>query len=241
VLIALPCERLERLIDDAVFQAAPTVTGVAYLRAVPMAALDLYINRQLPDLPNEHVNLTGSRYGLSFIDVSRVWPGYSNSVLNIIASDFVGLANLTQGAATGAIIDELMRYLPMLQRADIDHYWFQSNVSEPLFMNDVGIWRYRATASCELENMFIAGDYCKSHVDLVSMEGAVVTGLHAAEAVRAAEGVGAPIVVVTPERLRRWLYVIARVALLPLAAMAKAWVMGSGEDATVRRDSGVEV
>src|SRR5262249_50613637 len=66
----------------------------------------------------------------------------------------------------------------------------QPHLDAPLFMNDVGIWHFRPQAipvdkdngdRVEINNLFLAGDYCRSHVDLVSMEGAFVTGFNAAE------------------------------------------------------------
>ncbi len=221
LVVAIPCEKLLEVVDDQLYRAAPSIANVAYLRAEPMAALDLYLKRSFPDLPGSHVNLLGSRFGLSFIDVSRVWPGRSTSILQMIASDFQALENLSAAEAVHQMVEELMRFLPGLEWSDIDHYNFQSNVTEPLFMNDVGIWQYRPTARTELENLYLAGDYCQSHVDLVCMEGAVCTGLLAAEALRSDLGLAGPVEMLTPTLLPRWLFVTGRLALSPVALACK--------------------
>ena len=234
VIIAIPCEKLLEVVDDDLYRAAPTIANVAYLRAEPMAALDLYLNRSFPDLPGSHINLLGSRFGLSFIDVSRVWPHRDTSVLQLIASDFQPLEKLTADEAVQQMVVELMRFLPGLEWSDIDHYNFQSNVTEPLFMNDVGVWQYRPTARTELDNLYLAGDYCQSHVDLVCMEGAVCTGLLAAEALRTDLGVGSPIEMLTPSLIPRWLFVTGRMALSPVALACKlASLSASSSDQSV--------
>lgn len=47
----------------------------------------------------------------------------------------------------------------------------------------------------QVKDLYLAGDYCQNHIDLVSMEGAVSSGLVAAEAIRSggviAVGIGA--------------------------------------------------
>jgi hypothetical protein len=60
--------------------------------------------------------------------------------------------------------------------------------------------------------LFIAGDFCKTSIDVVTIEGAVVSGLNAAEAIRRRHRVGAPIAIAEPEAY----------PVLPLAAMALA-------------------
>ena len=64
-------------------------------------------------------------------------------------------------------------------------------MNAPLFLNTPGVWKYRPHAHraiTGLENMFIAGDFCRSKVDLATMEGAVRSGYIAAEAVAGAAG-----------------------------------------------------
>ena len=61
--------------------------------------------------PREHVVLIDSEYGLTFIDNSRLWPGYPHTVLNVVASDFRTLSNLNPGEQLYAILDELHQYI----------------------------------------------------------------------------------------------------------------------------------
>jgi hypothetical protein len=134
---------------------------------------------------------------------------------------------------TAALLADLQRFLP-LQPGDLRKAEFIPNLDEPLFMNEVGIWPYRPSATTALPNLFLAGDYCRSPIDLVSMEGAVSTGLIAAQALRAAAGIAEPIPILQPERPGRWLTVAGRKLLPPVAALAKTIVWWGERQASVR-------
>jgi hypothetical protein len=194
-----------------------------------MAALNLYLTCRLPDLPKDHLNLLGSRFNLSLIDVSQTWAGYDCTVLNVIASDFTALETLSDELAKSLIIAELQRFLPTLRREDIAKAVFQSHLHEPLFSNDVGIWPYRLEAlprtagdGIELVNLHPAGDHCRSHVDLVCMEGAITSGLKAAEAVRRQLASRQPVRIQEPQLPAWWIGLLwlGTYGLLPLAAAA---------------------
>jgi len=244
VIVAVPAEQLAALVDDPAYTAAPTLGRVRYLRARPMAALDIYLTRTLPDLPKDHLNLLGSRFNLSLIDVSQTWDGYETTVLNMIASDFTALETLSDELATSLLIAELRRFLPTLQPDDIRKTVFQSHLREPLFSNDVGVWPYRLDAlprgagdKIELVNLYPAGDHCRSHVDLVCMEGAITTGLKAAEAVRRDLSIKGPVRIREP-RIRLWwigLLSLGTYALLPVAAAALVVCRGQEWLGTVTR------
>jgi hypothetical protein len=71
----------------------------------------------------------------------------------------------------------------------------QLNEDAPLLMNTVGSWQYRPNAGLysddytdvRFRNLALAGDYCRSVVDIVCLEGAVLTARVAAhEVARAA-------------------------------------------------------
>lgn len=102
------------------------------------------------------------------------------------------------------ILDELMRRIPVLRGATLVRSNFLPHREAPLFMNDVGAWTYRPDAATSLPNLYLAGDYCRSAIDLVSMEGAVSTGLLAAEAVRSDAGLARSVEVLVPETPARW-------------------------------------
>ena len=238
LMIAIPIEKLAAMIDDELYAAAPSIGRLRSLRAKAMACLNLYFKRKLPNIPEDHVNLLRSKYGLSFIDVSQRWPGpsYKNTVLNAIASHFAPLETLSDEAAAYELFADLQQFIPEIQWDDVEKWDFQPHVLEPLFMNDAGAWHFRPDAlddddplRSELPNLYLAGDYCRSHVDLVCMEGAITTGLRAAESLRRDAGVGSEIEIKIAEIPPEWLMTLGKFALLPVAALAKLMVLLSGQ------------
>ncbi|MDZ5621437.1 FAD-dependent oxidoreductase [Nocardioides sp. HM23] len=61
---------------------------------------------------------------------------------------------------------------------------------EPLLINTVDSWKLRPTARTALSNLFLAGDFCRTNVDLATMEGANESGRQAANAILAESGAG---------------------------------------------------
>jgi uncharacterized protein with NAD-binding domain and iron-sulfur cluster len=110
---------------------------------------------------------------------------------------------------------------------DIDRKrcYLQTNVNEPLFTNQVGTWRYRPEATCAIENLFLAGDFCKTFTDVVTIEGAVVSGLIAAEALRQKANVGTPIEIIEPDSYPQPMMAALTLMSAPYVYAAKAWTM----------------
>jgi uncharacterized protein with NAD-binding domain and iron-sulfur cluster len=224
-ILAIPHGSLARILDDEMYVADPSLFGIFSLQSQPMAALNIYCNRRIPGIPASHVNLPGSRHGLCFIDVSQAWSGQQNTILNLIASDFANLQGLSEKAMIDALLADLQRFLPDLHPRDIRTIDFQSHLNEPLFMNNTGAWQFRPAARTQITNLYVAGDYCRSHIDLVCMEGAVSTGLLAAEALRSDLNLSPPIPLLLPAEYPRWLLVLGKVVLLPIALAT--WVLAT--------------
>ncbi|HEX6876894.1 MAG TPA: FAD-dependent oxidoreductase [Nocardioidaceae bacterium] len=82
----------------------------------------------------------------------------------------------------------------------IVHSWFldpgvrwdptanRNHNSTPLLVNTVGSWKKRPRARTRVPNLFLAGDYVKTDVDLATMEGANESGRAAANAILDASG-----------------------------------------------------
>lgn len=231
LVVAIPHHALERVLDDEAFRMSPALFNIRYLQSAAMASLNIYCKRQIPDIPREHVNLLGSQYGLSFIDVGQWWSNLAGrTVFNLIASDYKTLEQVSPQVAMDAMIDDLIAFIPTLQREDIERVELQPHLLEPLFMNQVGAWRYRPNARTEIDNLYLAGDYCRTHIDLVSMEGAVSSGLSAAEEVRKDLGIQEPVENKVPREYPRWLMRVLTILGTPVALVLKAIAWATAGD-----------
>jgi uncharacterized protein with NAD-binding domain and iron-sulfur cluster len=63
---------------------------------------------------------------------------------------------------------------------------------EPLLVNTVGTWDKRPQAKTDIPNLFLAGDYVQTNIDLATMEGANESGREATNALLEAAGSKAP-------------------------------------------------
>jgi hypothetical protein len=111
-----------------------------------------------------------------------------------------------EGTAQGfEMIRKLSEYLPFIQVkpgdkwdqcADID--WKRTRVitneEHQLFLNDTDSNSWRPSASMlGLNNVFFAGDYCLTDVNMATVEAAVQSGVLAAQAIQKKDGFGKPI------------------------------------------------
>src|SRR5262249_48513791 len=86
IVLAIPAELVAKVCSSDIYKRCTTLGDIRNLRARAMAALNLYFEKRIPNLPSSHVNLIDSKYGLTFIDVARIWPGIDGSILNVIAT-----------------------------------------------------------------------------------------------------------------------------------------------------------
>jgi hypothetical protein len=236
VVLAIPPRALGRLVSPDVAACAPKLETVRLLRSEPMISLDVYFKRKIPGLDGSITLLLDSNYTLSLLDNSQVWKGFptEGTALNVISSNADLIADYPNDVILDLMLKELQRFLDFklgptavaqsLRDDDVDYNrcHVQTNVGEELFVNQVGSWDYRPKATCEIPNLFLAGDFCQTFIDVVTVEGAVVSGLLAAEALRRRRGIGAPIDIVRPETYPAFLPAMLAAALRPAALAAKA-------------------
>ena len=238
VVIAVPPPALRAFFaadeDFASYFIGPNTGVVEKLHTEPIASVDLYLDKRIPGMPRNHVVLLGSKYGLTFIDNSQLWPGVEYTSLNVIVTEFDALAELPESMAFSYIMRELSEYLPITE-GDVAYWHIQTNVGDELFLNEVGSHQWRPNARTAIPNLFLAGDYCRTFIDIVTIEGAVVSGLEAASAVleRAAhdfagqiagrENLLRPIEIIEPDTHPAWLILGLQLLYAPYVPAAKLW------------------
>jgi hypothetical protein len=220
-VLATPFETTRQWIDDFVYPLDPSLGNLQQLESKPMAALHIRLKRKLENIPREHVFFHGGEYGLSFIDVSQIWPGVPSTELSFIASNYAPLAALGDASAEAALLGEIREYLP-IKPDDIESVELQSNLTTPLFINTIGAWANRPKPRTQISNVYLAGDFVQNEIDLACMEGAVSSAISAAAALlhdQDGTHLKPPAV---PKVWPRPLLLAARVALLPSVAVAYA-------------------
>jgi predicted NAD/FAD-dependent oxidoreductase len=228
LILAIPLHQLADLITFEVAEHVPALANVRRLRCEPMISVVLPFKRRLPDVPGGVTGLIDSRFQLSLLDLSQIWYNTDGkTLLNVIASDADTLIEFREQDILSLLLRELRRFIEFAD-ADVDHerVHLQTNVGEELFVNQVGSWDYRPKTTCDIANLFIAGDFCQSVVDVVTIEGAVVSGLNAARAVCERHGLGAAIEISEPAAYPVLPLAALALATMPLAFAAKAFSTG---------------
>ncbi len=189
-VLATPLEATRKLIDDDVYKADPELGNIEHIETEPMSALHLFTDQTADDLGLKtekgnqrswHIFLTGSHYGLSFIDNSQ-WDEMTGkgTYLSFIASNFSPLREVADKVAIQLLIEEIEEYIPRLDPSQITKSILNRNTDAPLYINTVGSWANRPRTNSAIDNLFVAGDYVKNEIDLACMEGAVFSGIEAA-------------------------------------------------------------
>ena len=218
-VVTTPLEVTRRFVTGEIYDVDPELGNIHHLEAEPMSALHVYLKRRLEGVPREHVFLHESRYGMSVIDLDQIWDDQSGTVLSCISSNFSPLKHLEESEATEHLLRDLLDFVPF-DRSDIAKVVLHSNVQTPLFINTVGAWPHRPPPNSKIPNLFVAGDWVKTPVDLACMEGAVSSAYEAASHALAYANGDLPkaVLAVAPATPPRWLTVIARYALIPIVA-----------------------
>lgn len=229
----------EGVVDQRLSTLMPKLTHAGRrLHAEPIAVMDLYFKRKLPGIPRENVSVIDSDCYFSFLDLSQLWPGPEKegvTALTLAASDYWALPTDNERENAHHMVRELKHYLGDFNAgtrwgdpdADIDwkrsHY--HSNEDDVIFVNQVGSWDYRPeTHDPQVENLFFAGDYCRNHIDMATVEAAVTSGINAAAALQAKHPLGERIAVLEPPVLPHASLAALKLMLAPSAYASKAWL-----------------
>ncbi|WP_308130022.1 FAD-dependent oxidoreductase [Kitasatospora aureofaciens] len=221
VVLAVPHGRVTDLGPELTGALRPA-QGIRELNSRPLGALHLYLRRRLPHLPAEHIRLVGSPHAITLLDVGQNWAGHRTTVLNCVVGRVERLAHLPEAEAVAVLVEELRTYLPGLSPDDIEHVCYQPHLAAPYFTPGPGTERLRPHSTTALTNLHLAGDFCAAPPGMTGMEGAVRSGLSAAESVRRVLRPHLPPVRIdTIPTVRPGTARLVRAALAPLVAAAR--------------------
>ena len=232
VISAVSPDRLAKLLDQSAqdstfFSAAEELFDVKQLHGEAIASFDLYFKRRLSDVPAGIIVLLNAKYDLTAVDNSQLWSSFDEDVtfLNVVASKFENLSGLPVAEAKRLIVEELARFIPFdtVHDVDWDRSFIRRNSGEHIFINDVGSWKYRPESTCGIDRLFMAGDFCKTFVDVTTLEGATVSGLNAVNALCSRAGRGEPVSIKVPDHYPEGVMLALKLWGAPAAMGAKMW------------------
>ncbi len=228
----------------------PDLANVRRLGSDPLPVLYVTFKRRLAHIPSYYVALLDSKYSLTFVRIEEL-SGDDKTVLAVAASDFDALPlrlkkMLVQAVddngfmrmlspdekkelkhAVHPILKEFRRYVPFDIEEDVDwdNTFFQPNLDQQLFLNQVGSQRWTTEISYpQIHNLYFAGNSCSNPIMIATVESAVYSGLQAARAVVQRHGHPDAVQIIDPEGYPTPLLFAWKVMLAPYAALAKVWV-----------------
>jgi uncharacterized protein with NAD-binding domain and iron-sulfur cluster len=220
-LSAIPVDRFVPLLSPEVLAADPDLGRACQLRTDWMNGLMFYLRRKLPltghvnyvDSPWSLISSNEAQFWRrSFRDYG---DGTVLDCLSTVISDWVTVGSVINKPAKECTPDEIAQEVWAQIKAhlndtgddtltdDLLHSWFLDpaitgsgtpNVanSEPLFIQNVGSWANRPESATAIRNLFLAGDWVRTNVNVTSMEGANESARQAVNALLDAAGSVAP-------------------------------------------------
>ena len=200
--------------------------------------MNLYFKRKLPGIPAQIVGLAHTDLALSFLDLSQTWTSPSwisdQTVLTLACSNAYALPTPIAHERGYFMIQRLHDYLPIFEPGkywgdeESDICWeksrYISNDTHKLYIEEVGNEVATPAPSYDtLPQVFFAGDFCRTDVQMATVESAVQSGVQAAQALQARSPRGALIEMVPHEVWSTAAFLAAKLALLPFAYAASAW------------------
>jgi Flavin containing amine oxidoreductase len=237
---------------DSIVGILPQLANVRRLASAPLPLLYVRFRRKLADIPEFYVALLESNYSLTFVEVKDLSERAQTTVLAIAASDFNALpVNLASpvdrhgeldrdwmvknpglSEAAFLILSEFRRYVPFKlgssfldpdSDVDWDNTFFQPNLDQQLFINEVSSQKYCTTVNYSaIENLYFAGDTCINPITIATVESGVYSGLQAANAIAGKYRLD-PVRIIEPRSYPAPLLWPWKIMLQPYAVVAKMW------------------
>ncbi|MGW4635061.1 hydroxysqualene dehydroxylase [Nocardia sp. NPDC004415] len=228
-VVALPVEQARTLWSAQVLAAAPELAATERLFVDWMNGLQIYFRSPL-NISRGHTAFVDSPWSLTSISQNQLWTQKLNTFgdgtvadcLSVDISDWHTPGILYGKPAEECTHEEIFREVwaqlaehlndreQLLRPVDV-HSWFldpgitwqgsRNANADPLLINTAGSWDARPEPHGSIENLFLAGDYVRTDVDLATMEGANESARAAVNALLDVAGSPAPRC--TTFRLRR--------------------------------------
>ncbi|MFE6924046.1 FAD-dependent oxidoreductase [Nocardia sp. NPDC057663] len=197
---AMPVEQVRKLWSPQVLELAPELAATDRLFVDWMNGIQIYFRTPLR-ISRGHAAFVDSPWSLTSISQNQLWtrklPSFGDGTvadcLSVDISDWNSPGMLYGKPAVECTHEEVFREVwaqlsahlndreQLLRPADV-HSWFldpgitwqgsRNANADPLLINTAGSWDARPEAHGSIENLFLAGDYVRTDIDLATMEGA---------------------------------------------------------------------
>ncbi|WP_345343347.1 hydroxysqualene dehydroxylase [Rhodococcus olei] len=226
---AIPVDKFNNVLTDRMISTDSGLAGVRRLRTRWSSALQFYLREPVPATtgPVHHLD---SPWALTSVSPARFWPGgmtrYGDGTvqdcLSTIVSDWSSPGMFDKrpakactpaeiAAETWAQVKAHLVEQGTVLRDEMLHSWrldpavIGSGTSgayhdEPTFVPGPGSWSNRPASATGFGNLFLAGDWVRTDVNVASLEGANEAGRRAVNALLGAAGAGSPVAVHEPVR-----------------------------------------
>jgi squalene-associated FAD-dependent desaturase len=205
-IVAVPWFRLAGLLGDDAPAALGSLRDIADWEAAPIAGAHLWFDRPITDLP--HAVLVGRLSQWLFRPDALARDGQAEvdgHYYQVVISGARELAELPREETIDRIVAELREAFPAARAARLLR-WRLVVDPQAVFSPTPGQAARRPSQETAVDNFFLAGDWTNTGWP-ATMEGAVRSGRHAAEALLAS--LGRPERLVTPNlprgRITRWI------------------------------------
>ncbi|MWK39413.1 FAD-dependent oxidoreductase [Actinomadura sp. J1-007] len=201
-VVAMPCERAVRLLSPAVLAADPKLASIRSLRTDWMVGLQFFLRKEVPLAPGHvnfmesNWALTSiSQAQFWKRDFSTYGDGTVRDCLSVILSDWFTEGNFLKKKAKDCTRAEIAAETWKVMKAhlndtgrqvltdDMLHSWFMDPAmvpdgsggltnETPLFIQHPGSWKLRPGSRTGIPNLFLAGDWVRTPINVTTMEGA---------------------------------------------------------------------
>jgi uncharacterized protein with NAD-binding domain and iron-sulfur cluster len=228
VVSAMPVEKFQQLLSSQVLAADPKLASIRKLRVDWMNGLMFYLKQQLPLTPGHVnyvdsgwaiTSISQQQFWkLNFADHG---DGTVRDCLSTILSDWSSPGMFTPKQAKECSPEQIAEQVWKEMKAhlndtgkevltdDMLHSWFLDPAiidsgtasvhnDEPLFIQSPGSWADRPEAATGIGNLFLAGDWIRTHINVTTMEGANQGGRMAVNALLKASDSSEPACQLTP-------------------------------------------
>jgi thioredoxin reductase len=215
-VVALPPDKVSTLFSPDILAIDPSLGRIKELFCDWMTGIQFYLNTDTIESPG-HMLFIESPWRMSGIQQTYHWkklhPDFSKdygdgsvkSILSVDISDWrtPGVQNKKQADQCSpqevakeawyqitSVADKIHSNNLVGWNLDPGMKWDGSKYTneDPLLINTAGSWDIRPTGPTKIPDMFLAGDYNQTQIDLATMEGANEGGRMAANAILSASG-----------------------------------------------------